>query len=85
MHATARDGVPEAERKRTVVDYGGPNIAKQMHVGQFALTIIGAGLRILRLGHDGSATTTSATGTQFGLLIVACAAGDEACRAALSS
>src|SRR5437764_1269526 len=35
-----RDGVPESDqRERVVVDFSGPNIAKQMHVGHLRSTI----------------------------------------------
>ena len=44
--ADARLGCPEVERTRTVVlDYGGPNIAKAMHVGHLRASIIGDSLR----------------------------------------
>ena len=70
----ARDGVPEASpRQRIVVDYSGPNIAKEMHVGHLRSTIIGDALcRMLRfLGHDVIADNHLGDwGTQFGLLIV---------------
>jgi arginyl-tRNA synthetase len=69
-----RDGVPTAERsERVVVDFSGPNIAKQMHVGHLRSTIIGdAVVRILRfLGHDVIGDNHLGDwGTQFGLLIV---------------
>lgn len=57
---------------RTVVDYSGPNIAKQMHVGHLRSTIIGdaiartlefQGHEVLRQNHIGD------WGTQFGMLI----------------
>jgi len=70
----ARDGVPEAETQaRVVVDYSGPNIAKQMHVGHLRSTIIGNALyRLLQfLGHDVIGDNHIGDwGTQFGLLIV---------------
>ncbi|MFT3922952.1 MAG: arginine--tRNA ligase [Myxococcales bacterium] len=70
----ARDGVPAAETpERVVVDFSGPNIAKQMHVGHLRSTIIGDALvRILRfLGHDVIGDNHLGDwGTQFGLLIV---------------
>jgi arginyl-tRNA synthetase len=70
----ARDGVPEAARRqKIVVDYSGPNIAKEMHVGHIRSTIIGDSLvRTLRfLGHDVTGDNHLGDwGTQFGLLIV---------------
>lgn len=70
----ARDGVPESERReRVVVDFSGPNIAKQMHVGHLRSTIIGDALvRILRfVGHTVIGDNHLGDwGTQFGLLIV---------------
>jgi arginyl-tRNA synthetase len=71
---SARDAVPLAERlERVVVDFSGPNIAKQMHVGHLRSTIIGDALcRILRLvGHTVIGDNHIGDwGTQFGLLIV---------------
>jgi len=55
-----------------VVDYGGPNVAKEMHVGHLRSTIIGdtiarvlecLGHRVIRQNHIGD------WGTQFGMLI----------------
>lgn len=70
----ARDGVPESElRERVVVDFSGPNIAKQMHVGHLRSTIIGdAIVRLLRfVGHTVTGDNHLGDwGTQFGLLIV---------------
>jgi arginyl-tRNA synthetase len=70
----ARDGVPTAERpERVVVDFSGPNIAKQMHVGHLRSTIIGDALiKLLRfVGHDVIGDNHLGDwGTQFGLLIV---------------
>ena len=82
-----RDGVPAAERaERVVVDFSGPNIAKQMHVGHLRSTIIGDALvRILRfLGHDVIGDNHLGDwGTQFGLLIVGMREfGDQAALAA---
>ncbi|XP_003215170.1 arginine--tRNA ligase, cytoplasmic isoform X2 [Anolis carolinensis] len=60
------------ERKRVVVDFSSPNIAKEMHVGHLRSTIIGdsmcrlfefVGYDVLRLNHLGD------WGTQFGMLI----------------
>ena len=52
--ADERLGVPEAEAKRIVVDYGGPNVAKELHVGHIRPAIIGESIkRLLRfIGHD---------------------------------
>jgi len=58
--------------KRVVVDYSGPNMAKQMHVGHLRSTIIGdtlatllefLGDEVIRQNHIGD------WGTQFGMLI----------------
>ncbi|XP_015262793.1 PREDICTED: arginine--tRNA ligase, cytoplasmic [Gekko japonicus] len=60
------------ERKKVVVDFSSPNIAKEMHVGHLRSTIIGdsmchlfefVGYDVLRLNHLGD------WGTQFGMLI----------------
>ncbi|MET8648554.1 arginine--tRNA ligase [Nocardia aurea] len=68
-----RLGVAASEdRRRTVVDYSGPNIAKEMHVGHLRTTIIGdclvrvldfLGATVIRRNHLGD------WGTQFGMLI----------------
>jgi len=59
-------------KKRVVIDFSSPNIAKQMHVGHLRSTIIGesiarllefVGHDVLRLNHVGD------WGTQFGMLI----------------
>lgn len=60
------------KRKRVVIDFSSPNIAKQMHVGHLRSTIIGESLArllefvghdVVRLNHVGD------WGTQFGMLI----------------
>jgi arginyl-tRNA synthetase len=68
-----RLGVGALEQgRRTVVDYSGPNIAKEMHVGHLRTTIIGdclarvlgfLGADVIRQNHLGD------WGTQFGMLI----------------
>ncbi|HEX7480409.1 MAG TPA: arginine--tRNA ligase [Polyangiales bacterium] len=78
LHAMARDtereGVPAADQPlRVVVDFSGPNIAKQMHVGHLRSTIIGEAVcRLLRfVGHDVIGDNHLGDwGTQFGLLIM---------------
>jgi len=74
LRDSARDGVPESDAKeRVVVDFSGPNIAKQMHVGHLRSTIIGDALvRLLRfVGHMVIGDNHLGDwGTQFGLLIV---------------
>ncbi|KAK7085931.1 hypothetical protein SK128_023695 [Halocaridina rubra] len=63
---------PPTKRRRVVVDFSSPNIAKEMHVGHLRSTIIGdsichllefLGHDVLRLNHLGD------WGTQFGMLI----------------
>ncbi|MGD0540521.1 MAG: arginine--tRNA ligase [Tepidisphaeraceae bacterium] len=71
----ARLGIaPVAEVQRIVVDYSGPNIAKEMHVGHLRSTIIGdaisrvlefQGNTIIRQNHIGD------WGTQFGRVVLA--------------
>ncbi|XP_072745001.1 arginine--tRNA ligase, cytoplasmic [Anoplolepis gracilipes] len=63
---------PYVEKKRVIVDFSSPNIAKEMHVGHLRSTIIGdsiaklleyLGHDVLRINHIGD------WGTQFGMLI----------------
>ncbi|MBO0853802.1 MAG: arginine--tRNA ligase [Nocardia sp.] len=71
--ADDRLGVPAAESgHRVVIDYSGPNVAKEMHVGHLRTTIIGDslarvlgffGAEVIRANHLGD------WGTQFGMLI----------------
>lgn len=71
--ASNRLAVPKsAQRKKIVVDFSSPNIAKEMHVGHLRSTIIGdtlsnllefAGHEVKRLNHVGD------WGTQFGMLV----------------
>ncbi len=73
MAADPRLGVPPvAEPETVVVDYSGPNVAKEMHVGHLRSTVIGdaaartlewLGHRVLRANHLGD------WGTPFGMLI----------------
>jgi arginyl-tRNA synthetase len=73
LAADARLGVALARTPETViVDYGGPNVAKEMHVGHLRPCAIGdclvrvlelAGHRVVRQNHIGD------WGTQFGMLI----------------
>ena len=60
------------EKKRVMVDFSSPNIAKEMHVGHLRSTIIGdsicrllefLGHEVLRINHVGD------WGTQFGMLL----------------
>ncbi len=55
MNGDDRLGIPEAEEKKTIIiDYGGANVAKPLHVGHLRSAVIGESVkRILRfLGHD---------------------------------
>ncbi|MGA2092726.1 MAG: arginine--tRNA ligase [Sedimentisphaerales bacterium] len=68
-----RLGIEKTDKPKTiVVDFSGPNIAKQMHVGHLRSTIIGdcicrllelEGHKVIRQNHIGD------WGTQFGMLI----------------
>jgi arginyl-tRNA synthetase len=65
--------IPQTDKPQTVViDYSGPNLAKEMHVGHLRSTIIGDALarllefqghKVIRQNHVGD------WGTQFGMLI----------------
>jgi len=73
IQADSRLGVATAKTpKQVIVDFSGPNIAKEMHVGHLRSTIIGdciarllefLGHDVLRVNHVGD------WGTQFGMLI----------------
>jgi arginyl-tRNA synthetase len=73
LAADANLGLQRAKHpQRVVVDYSGPNIAKEMHVGHLRSTIIGdaisraiesQGHEVIRQNHIGD------WGTQFGMLI----------------
>ncbi|HCU48817.1 MAG TPA: arginine--tRNA ligase, partial [Micromonosporaceae bacterium] len=73
MAADERLGVPFTDAPETViVDYSGPNVAKEMHVGHLRSTIIGDCLvRILRwAGHEvKSISHIGDWGTPFGMLL----------------
>src|SRR5690554_4129063 len=72
MHEDERLGVEPEPRERIVVDYSGPNVAKEMHVGHLRSTCIGDAIaRVLRfLGHDVIGQNHLGDwGTQFGMLI----------------
>lgn len=67
-----RLGVAKVGHSRLVIDYSGPNLAKEMHVGHLRSTIIGdacarvaefLGDEVIRQNHVGD------WGTQFGMLI----------------
>lgn len=61
-----------ATPRRVVVDYSGPNVAKEMHVGHLRSTIIGDCLANVAeaLGHDVERVShVGDWGTQFGMLI----------------
>lgn len=63
---------PPATPSRIVVDYGSPNLAKEMHIGHLRSSIIGDAIaRILRFaGHDVLLQNHIGDwGTQFGLLL----------------
>ena len=71
--ADERLGVPAVlEKKKIVIDYSHPNLAKEMHVGHLRSTIIGDAIaRVLEfLGHEVIRHNhVGDWGTQFGMLI----------------
>jgi len=73
--ADERLGIPKTppqRRRRFVIDYSAPNVAKPMHVGHIRSTVIGDALcRTLRfLGHEViSDNHIGDWGTQFGMII----------------
>ena len=75
MAADEKMGAQEAaggERKKIVMDYGGPNVAKPLHVGHLRSAVIGESIkRILRYaGHDViSDVHLGDWGLQMGLII----------------
>ena len=61
-----------ADRHHAVIDYSGPNVAKEMHVGHLRSTVLGDALaRVLQyLGHEVTRRNHLGDwGTQFGMLI----------------
>jgi arginyl-tRNA synthetase len=77
-----RAGAGRAETpRRVLIDYAGPNVAKEMHVGHLRASIIGDAIkRLFRFRGDdvkGDAHFGD-WGFQMGLLIVACADADPA-------
>lgn len=77
LAADPRAGAPKASPSlKVLVDYGGPNVAKEMHVGHLRASIIGESIkRITRfLGHETLGDAHFGDwGFQMGLLIIACA------------
>ncbi len=77
-----------ASPRRVIVDYGGPNVAKEMHVGHLRASIIGEAVkRLFRFRGDevkGDAHFGD-WGFQMGLLIVACADEDPEIAALIES
>jgi arginyl-tRNA synthetase len=85
-----RLGVAAADPpQKVVVDYSGPNVAKELHVGHLRATVVGdAIVRVLEyVGHEViRAAHLGDWGTQFGMLIEhALDAGEQATRAQLSA
>jgi arginyl-tRNA synthetase len=68
-----------AHPRRVIVDYGGPNVAKEMHVGHLRASIIGESVKRLHrfLGDETLGDAHFGDwGFQMGLLITACADSD---------
>ncbi len=74
LHGNDRLGVPAASGPETVViDYSGPNIAKEMHVGHLRSTILGDALARIYcfLGHNVIADNHLGDwGTGFGMILL---------------
>ena len=88
--ADPRLGAPAADpAQKVVVDYSGPNVAKELHVGHLRATVVGDALvRILEyLGHTViRAAHLGDWGTQFGMMIEhALDIGDAAVHAQLAA
>jgi arginyl-tRNA synthetase len=81
-------GGPPVPAETVVVDYSGPNVAKELHVGHLRATVVGdAIVRVLEyLGYDVvRAAHLGDWGTQFGMLIEhAIEVGDEVTQEQLS-
>ena len=78
LAADPRSGARRVASRRVIVDYGGPNVAKEMHVGHLRASIIGEAIkRLFRfLGDEVQGDAHFGDwGFQMGLLIIAC--GDE--------
>jgi len=72
LAADSRLGVGAARTENVVVDYSGPNVAKEMHVGHLRGTVIGDALRrmLAFVGHDVRRENHIGDwGTPFGMLI----------------
>jgi arginyl-tRNA synthetase len=70
---------PLISPRRVIVDYGGPNVAKEMHVGHLRASIIGESIKRLHrfLGDETLGDAHFGDwGFQMGLLIIACADED---------
>jgi arginyl-tRNA synthetase len=76
-----------AHPRRVIIDYGGPNVAKEMHVGHLRASIIGESVKRLHrfLGDETLGDAHFGDwGFQMGLLITACADADAEVAATLA-
>ncbi len=89
LFADPRTGAPmRATPRRVLIDYGGPNVAKEMHVGHLRASIIGESVKRLHrfLGDDTLGDAHFGDwGFQMGLLITACAEADSKVAATLEA
>ena len=72
MAASDKLGAELPEKKTIMVDYGGANVAKPLHIGHLRSAIIGESIKRLMqfLGHEAIGDTHLGDwGTQFGLII----------------
>ena len=67
-------GIPQEKKQKILIDYGGPNVAKPLHIGHLRSAVIGESIKRLArgVGHDAVGDIHLGDwGLQMGLLIAA--------------